>query len=176
MLLWLLGVGVVFSSVGLVILVRARDGGASSPELGAMFAITAAGGVVGAIAAPAVVRRAAPRRVIVLFAWLATAASLGLVATESPWVLGVLGATAFLLFPSVNAIAFGTVSQEADEAMQGRATSGAIQLATLGAPVGPLLAGVLIGAVGTSATLLGYGCALAVLAIIATSSRALRTG
>jgi MFS family permease len=175
LLLWLVGAGLVFNSIGLVILVRAREAGGSPAELGAMFAITGAGGVAGALAAPAILRRVRPRAVIVGFAWIATASTLGLLATHSPYALGVLGAIAFLLVPSVTAVAFGTVSQEAPEELQGRATSGAIQLSTLGAPLGPVVAGLLLGRLGASTTLVAYASAMAGLAVVATLSRALRS-
>jgi hypothetical protein len=54
-------------------------------------------------------------------------------------------------------------------------TSAGIQLASLGAPVGPLLAGVLLGALGPSRAIVVYGCALIVLALIASVSRGLRS-
>src|SRR5205823_4636730 len=128
LLLWLLGIGLVFNSIGLVILVAARESGASSAALGGMFAITAAGGLLGAVAAPAIVRRLPPRLVILTFGWLACGATFLLLPVRSPYVLGALGAVAFVLLPSVNAIAFGSVSEQAPEGMQGRATSAAIQI------------------------------------------------
>src|SRR5204863_6959072 len=126
------------------------------------------------VAAPAIVRRLPPRLVILTFGWLACGATFLLLPVRSPYVLGALGAVAFVLLPSVNAIAFGSVSEQAPESMQGRATSAAIQIAMLAAPIGPFVAGVLLGRLGTSTTLLVYGCALAALAAIASMSRGLR--
>ncbi len=53
--------GAAFSSIGLVILVLARERGATSAQLGAMFAITSGGGVLGALAAPWFLRHASAR-------------------------------------------------------------------------------------------------------------------
>ena len=92
LLLWMLGMGTVFSGMGLVILVIARDHGASPAALGAMFAITGVGGALGALAAPAIVRRFRPIIVVSTCGWLATAAAFGLLAVHSPYVLGALGA------------------------------------------------------------------------------------
>jgi MFS family permease len=175
LLLWLLGTGFVFNSIGLLILVVARERGASPAALGGMFAITAAGGVAGALAAPAVVRRLPPRLVVVALGWLAAAATFALLAVDSAWAIGLLGAAAFLLVPAVNAIAFGAVSETADDDMQGRATSAAVQIATLATPLGPLAAGLLLGSLGARAALLVYAAALVALALAASTSRGLRS-
>src|SRR5207249_6770946 len=90
LLLWFTGAGVVFSSIGLVTLVLARDRGASTAELGVMFMITAAGGVVGALIAPRVLRRVSPRRLVVLFAWVAVGATFLLLPAHSPYLIGAL--------------------------------------------------------------------------------------
>jgi MFS family permease len=174
LLLWFVGVSVVFNSIGLITLVLARDRGATPARLGAMFAITSAGGVVGALIAPALLRRTRPRTVIVVFAWTAAAATFLLVAAHSPYLIGALGAVAFLLAPAVSAIAFAAIASEADDELQGRATSAGIQLASLGAPLGPVAAGVLLGATGASTAIVAYGCALLVLAAVASVSPGLR--
>jgi hypothetical protein len=89
-------------------------------------------------------------------------------------VIGTLGGIAFLLAPAVNAIAFAAIAEGAPDELQGRVTSAGIQIANLGAPVGPLLAGLLLGALGTTRAIVVYGCALFVLSGIASLSRGLR--
>ena len=86
---------------------------------------------------------------------------------------GALGGTAFLLAP-VNTIAFAAIAEGARDERQGRVTSAGIQLASLGPPVGPVHAGVLLGALGPSRAIVVYGCALLVLAAVASLSRGLR--
>ena len=174
LLLWFTGMGVVFNSIGLVSLVLAREQGASPRELGVMFAIVSAGGVAGALAAPLVLRRLSRRRVVVLFAWLVLAATLLLLAAESPYAIGALGALAFLLVPSVNALVLTITAEEAPEHLQGRALSAGIQIASLAAPVGPVVAGALLATLGTRHTIGAYAAALVVLAVLATLSRGLR--
>ena len=175
LLLWFVGVGVVFNSLGLVVLVLARDRGASAAQLGVAFALTAAGGVVGALATPYLLRRLRPVTLVVSSAWISTATAFLLLAADSPYVIGALGGVAFLLVPAVNAIAFAAIAEGAPDELQGRVTSAGIQLASLGAPVGPLLAGVLLGALGPSRAIVVYGCALIVLALIASFSKGLRS-
>jgi MFS family permease len=174
LLLWFVGVSVVFSSIGLVVLVLARDRGASAGELGVAFAITSAGGVIGALLTPSLLRRVRPAALVSSFAWISTATAFLLLAADSPYVIGALGGMAFLLGPAVNAIAFAAIAEGAPDELQGRVTSAGIQLASLGAPVGPLLAGVLLGALGPSRAIVVYGCALLALAIVASVSRGLR--
>jgi MFS family permease len=175
LLLWFIGVSVVFNSIGLITLVLARDRGATPAKLGAMFAITSLGGVVGALIAPALIRRVRPRTVIVAFAWTATAATFLLAAAHSPYVIGALGAVAFLFVPAVSAIALAAIASEADDELQGRATSAGIQLASLGAPLGPVAAGALLGATGAATAIIVYGCVLLGLAAVASVSPGLRT-
>jgi MFS family permease len=165
LLLWFSGAGLVFSSLGLVTLVLARDRGASPAELGAMAAITASGAVAGALATPRVLRLVPPRRLVIGFAWTAVASTLLLLPTHSPYLIGALGAAAFLLVPALNALAFSYVAEHAPDALQGRATSAAIQIASLAGPVGPLLAGVLLGTLGTSRTIDVYAGMLVALAL-----------
>ena len=124
---WFTGASVVFSSLGLVIIVLARNRGASPRELGAMFALTAVGGVVGALATPGILRRVQPYVLVSSFAWLATAATFALLVLHSPYAIGAAGAVAFLLAPSVSALAFAVIAEEAPDAVQGRVTSAGIQ-------------------------------------------------
>ena len=175
LLLWFVGVGVVFNSLGLVVLVLARDRGASAAQLGVAFALTAAGGVVGALATPYLLRRLRPVTLVVSSAWISTATAFLLLAADSPYAIGALGGVAFLLVPAVKGIAFAAIAEGAPDELQGRVTSAGIQLASLGAPVGPLLAGVLLGALGPSRAIVVYGCALIVLALIASFSKGLRS-
>jgi len=167
---WFSGAGVVFNSLGLVIIVLARSHGASPGELGVMFAISAAGGVLGALATPRLLRFMQPYPLVTTFAWLSTTATFALLLLHSPYVIGLAGAAAFLLVPAVNALTFAVIADEAPDELQGRVTSAAIQVANLGAPLGPLLAGTLISITSTGHAIALYGCAMLLLAILASGS------
>jgi len=170
-LVWMTLEAVALSSMGLVILVLARNRGASSAELGGMFALTGAGGVAGAFAAPMLVRRFSPRVLVLAFAWTAAAATFALQAANSPYAIGALGAAVFFLSPSLAAFLFGAIAERCPDDLLGRANSAAIQLASLGTPAGPLIAGGLLGALGPSHTVLVYAAWLLLLAVGATLSR-----
>jgi MFS family permease len=169
-----MGFGLTVGALGLVVLVRARDHGAGPAALGAMFTITAVGGALGALATPRLVRAVPRRRLIVLGAWAQAVATLAAALVHDPYALGAVGAVAFFFVGPLNAIAFGVVAAEAPDELQGRATSAAIQVATVTAPLAPLVAGIVLGHVTTTAALVGYGVASAVLAALATASRSLR--
>jgi MFS family permease len=175
LLLLYMGFGLVLGSIGLVILVLARDRGASVGELGVMFAITATGGVLGAVAAPRILGHVSPRTCVVAFAWIATLATFSLTIAHSPYVLGAAGAVTFFFLPLLNAVAFTYVAEEAPDALQGRVTSAAIQIASLAAPIGPVLAGGLIALAGPVHTVAGYGCGFAAVALVASFASSLRT-
>jgi predicted MFS family arabinose efflux permease len=112
-----------------------------------------------------------PYPLVATFASLATAATFALLALHSPYAIGAVGAVAFLLAPAVNALVFATIADEAPDALQGRATSAAIQLGNLGAPIGPILAGALLGALGAVHAIAVYGCVMLGLAAVALLSR-----
>jgi predicted MFS family arabinose efflux permease len=173
-LLFFMAFGLVLGSVGLVLLVLARDHGAGSGELGLMFALTAGGGVLGALATPRLVRTFRPHVLMLLFAWLAAAATLCLTLLASPIAFGLAGAVAFFFVPPLNAAVFGRIGERAPDALQGRVTSAAIQMASLLGPVGPLAAGLLIEELGARQAALTYGLVVVALACAATLSPALR--
>jgi predicted MFS family arabinose efflux permease len=174
LLIWLSVTTLAFGGMGIVILVDARGLGASPGELGLMFAITAAGSLVGALASARLLRALAPHVVVGLAFWALALATLLLLAVNSPYLIGVVGAAAFFFVPSVNALLFSTIAAEVPDRLQGRAIAGAIQIAGLPAPVAPLLAGAALGILGTRHTLLVYGVFFTVVAVGASASRGMR--
>lgn len=120
---WLAGVGMLFTSLGIVTLVIARDLGATPVQIGLMFTITGAGGLAGALAAPALLRRAPPAGIVIGYAWIATAATFSLLLVDSVWILGVIGAAAFFQVPTINALVMSEVAQRAPDTILGRANS-----------------------------------------------------
>lgn len=88
---WLSGAGVLFTSLGLVTLVLARDLGATAAEIGLMFTVTGSGGLLGALAAPRLLRRISPTMVVLGYAWVASAATFLLLSAESVWASGSSG-------------------------------------------------------------------------------------
>jgi predicted MFS family arabinose efflux permease len=165
---------VAFGGIGLVILVYARQQGASSSQLGVMFAITAAGGVAGALATPRLVRLASPRLIELAGLWTLAVSMLLMLTMGSPYLIGLLGAAAFFLGPAAGSLVFAAIAAEAPDHLQGRTTAGAIQIASLPAPLAPLLAGLSLSSLGVRHTVLVYAAFFLALAAGATASRGLR--
>jgi predicted MFS family arabinose efflux permease len=174
LVVWMAFATLAFGSIGLVILVLARDHGASPAALGVMFALTSAGGVAGALATPRLTERLPGHTIVVVFAWTFVATTLLLLTTHSPYLLGVLGALTFFLVPALSALLFASIAANAPDHLQGRAVSGAIQLASLTGPIAPLAAGLLVGRLGTHDTILVYAAFTIAVALGATLSRGLR--
>jgi MFS family permease len=174
LLVWM-GLGTLaFGGIGLVILVLARNRGASSLELGVMFSIMAIGSVAGALATPRLITRFSGRTLVVALAWTLAAAMLLLLPARSPYLIGLLGAVANFLVPAVGAVLFSTIATDAPDHLQGRTTAGAIQISSMPAPLAPLAAGLLLGAVGARHTVMVYGAFLVAIAVVATLSRGLK--
>jgi predicted MFS family arabinose efflux permease len=174
LLTWLSLCTLAFGALGLVILVLARDRGASSAELGAMFALMSAGGVAGSLAAPWLLRRLSARTLVLAFAWTCAATLLLLLPARSPYLIGLLGAGAFFFSPTVTSIVFATIAAEAPDRIQGRAVGGAIQIGSLTAPLAPILGGALLTVTTSERAVAVYAAYVVVLALAATLSRGLR--
>ena len=99
---------------------------------------------------------------------------LSLTVLGSPVAYGLAGAVAFFIVPPLNAAVFGRIGERAPDELQGRATSAAIQVASLLGPAGPLAAGVLVSGVGARGAAAIYGAFVAALSVAATLTRALR--
>jgi len=165
LLVWMSLQTLVFAGIGLVIVVLARDLGATSGQLGVLFAITSAGGLAGAFATPRLLQSVSPTLLVLGFSWAFAGATFLLLAVDSPYAIGVIGAIPFFLVPAVGSLLFSTIAAEAPDHLQGRTTAGAIQVAGLLAPVAPLAAGLLLGTLGARHTILLYGGFLVLLAI-----------
>ncbi len=172
--LWLSAAGVLFTSMGLVTLVLARDLGASATEIGLMFTISGGGGLAGALAGPWLLRHLRAGIVVVGYAWIATAAIYALLAAQSVWILGIIGAVAFFPVPAVNALVMARIALTVPDDLHGRVVSAATQLTTLFHPVGPAVSGVALQILGSDTTVLVYGVLFTALAILASANPSLR--
>jgi predicted MFS family arabinose efflux permease len=157
-----------------VTIVLARELGASAAEIGVMFTISGAGGFAGALAAPWLLRHIGAGQVVVGYAWVATAATYALLAAQSVWLLGIVGAVAFFPVPTVNALVMAQVALNVPDALHGRVFSATTQLTTLLHPVGPAIAGLALQTMGSSTTVMLYGALFTLLALLASASPVLR--
>ena len=168
------GLNLAGSAIFLVLLILARQRGAPPALIGVMFAITAVGGLLGALVAPRFQRRFGYAQVIITAAWIQALVVPLFALAPNVYVLGTLGAILFVTAPIYNAVQFSYRVSLIPDALQGRVNS-AVRMVGYGTlPVGSALAGLLIQSINTVPTVLIIGAFLVVLAILTTLNRHVR--
>jgi MFS family permease len=155
----------VSNALVLIVVVLAKNKGASSATVGLIFLLCGVGGLLGAVAASRLLRRVTPAQVRVAY-HLIYAVLIPFLVIGSPLVLGVLFAAMLFGAPTLNA-AFGSYQGVlVPDHLQGRVESIAGLIAAGVAPLGPLLAGLLLASVGgTKTVFVFWGISLAVVTV-----------
>ena len=168
-------INLVFNGSFLVVIVRAQRLGGSPGQIGLMLAALGAGGILGALAAPAIQRRLSGRVVLVAIAWLWT--GLGVVLAFAPslvW-LAVLVFALNLFGAPYNVVIAARMYQLVPEQIFGRVRSVGRIVAWGTIPIGTLLGGVLAERLGAAPALLVFGVAMIPVAIASTVSPGMRS-
>jgi MFS family permease len=143
--------------------------------IGTVETVVAAGGLLGALVAPALQRRLPLPSLIRGICWAAA----GFMAISALLTSSVLAAVpvaiAVFLGPASNAALFGHQAAITPDRLQGRVISVVIVVATSAAAVAPLLAGVLIAVFNSPVAILVFSAAVGGSAIAATLSRGIRS-
>ncbi|HEX4256622.1 MAG TPA: MFS transporter [Streptosporangiaceae bacterium] len=172
------GVNFVFNALTLVLVVRARELGASPALIGAMFAFVGVGGLLGSFVAPWAQRRYGARRVIVTTGWL-WAVEIGvLVLLPNALSLGAVSGIRSFAAPAFNVVVNSHVYQVTPDRLLGRVRSAARLVAWGSIPLGTLAGGFLASAFGALTTVLiltSIMCAVAAAATLARGMRQLPT-
>jgi MFS family permease len=168
------GANLATNALGLTIILLARQDGASSALIGAMLAVTAAGGLAGAFAAPPLQRRVSRRTIVVAYPWIGVAIVVVLLATPPPLVLGALFGVWLFFGPLWDAVVVGYRLAIVPDELQGRVESVGAMIAFGGAALGPLAAGAAFGSLGGPATIALVGAWTLALALVGSLSRSLR--
>jgi hypothetical protein len=163
----------VSNGLGLIIIVIATQEGASPTLIGAIFALAASGGLLGALVAPRLQRSVPPGRGIIGYQ-VAYAALIPLFIISPPVVFGVLFAVMLFGAPTLNAI-FGTYAVALiPDRLMGRIDAAGGVLTAGASPLSRLTAGFLLSALGGNGTLVVWtGIAIAV-AVATVASPAIR--
>jgi predicted MFS family arabinose efflux permease len=148
------GINLVFNALTLVLVVRAKELGASSALIGVMFAFVGAGGLLGSFAAPWARRTFGAHRAIITIAWLWTAQIGVLAFLPGPVSLGILSGLRSLAAPAFNVVINTHVYQVTPDRLLGRVRSAARLVAWGTIPLGTLAGGFLASALGAQPTLL----------------------
>ena len=168
-------INLVFNGSFLVVIVRAQRLGGSPGQIGLMLAALGAGGILGALAAPAIQRRLSGRVVLVAIAWLWT--GLGVVLAFAPslvW-LAVLVFALNLFGAPYNVVIAARMYQLVPEQIFGRVRSVGRIVAWGTIPIGTLLGGVLAERLVAAPALLVFGLAMIPVAIASTVSPGMRS-
>ena len=170
----LAGSNLLFQALNLLVIVIAREHGASSTAIGLMLAGFGVGGILGSLAAPWFQRRLPMKAIVIGANWVwalalpwvgvvdnlvALAALLGLMAFVGPLWNVAIDVYRLLITP--------------DE-LQGRVGSAISFLAWGAIPLGSLLAGYLLDAFSSWTTAMVLSAGMAVVAVIASASPAIR--
>lgn len=168
------GTNPVFTGVYLLVVVLAKEHGASSSLVGVMLGIAAAGGFLGALLAPWLQRRLTPRFVLVAESWILVLAIPWLLLAHNALLIGLIVALAELVTPVTNSIVVGFRVALAPDHLQGRVQAAATLISFSAGWLGPLAIGFLLQNEGATATILALTGWVLLFAAIATTSRAFR--
>jgi MFS family permease len=168
------GANFIWGGVSIVLVVRAKEHGASPATVGLIFSLLGAGGLLGALAAPRLTRRLSIPVIVIGAFWVEAIMIGALAATHDPFLLGVLVACAVFPGPAWNATVVAARLTLTPDRLRGRVNSAARLLSGSMIPLGALSAGLLVGATGTTTTLLLFGAWQAVVAAASMAARSLR--
>jgi MFS family permease len=164
----------IFSALSLVLVVLARQQGASSAEVGGMLGIYGAGGLLGALVAGRLHRRFKPKTVVIGVNWIWATLIPWLAVAPTPWLLGAVAAATAFVGPMWNVV-IGTYQMTlVPNEFLGRVSSAAMTLGWGVIPLGSLIAGYLLGKVGPAGTVMLLALLMLATAVTATISPAVR--
>lgn len=157
----------------LFLVVASRRQGLSSTAIGVLIAIYGGLSLVGSLISPRIQKLLSMRAILLGTFWLGL--GIGLYVLEPNVYLLIAGAAPLaLLNPSLNSVIIGYRVAIVPDRLQGRVNSVARMLAQIGAPLGPLAAGLMLGAFSTRMTCLAIVALFAAIALGATLSPSIR--
>ncbi len=155
----------ILSGLSLLIIVLARSNGASPALIGVMLAVMAAGGLLGALLAPALQHRLPARVVLIAENWAIALALPLLLLARNALLLGTIAAAALLVTPVTNSIVLSYQVALVPDRLQGRVQGASTAIATSVGCLGPLTIGFMLQDAGSRATILALTGWMLLLAI-----------
>lgn len=162
------GLNFVNAGTGLILIVAAKGLGATETEIGWMFSIGAAGGIVGSVLGGQIQKRFTFGQVIIATGWVGVVAFPLYAFAPNFLVLGVIAAILFSIGPIYNVVQFSYRLALIPDKLQGRVNSTFRLLAFGFQPLGNALAGVMLEGLGTGYTILFYGAWLLFFSVMTT--------
>lgn len=168
------GLNVADAAAPLILIVIAKNAGASDVDVGLIFSLGAVGGIIGALAGGTIQRRFTFRQVIVVTMWLHAALFAVYGFFSTPVVLGAVAAAIWTVGSLYNVVQFSYRVALIPDELQGRVNS-TFRLVAIGLqPVGAALSGVLLERFGTGVAVAVFAAWCLLLAIVATRDPHLR--
>lgn len=168
------GYQLVFAAATFALVANFTGHGVSPARLGLMFAIAAAGGMLGAVTAPLLQARLAPHTLVVLMGWTATLVFAACAVTGRPLLVGALLGCLFLVTAPANAVLSAAQIERTPEHLQGRVMAASFLIAGLVAPLGPPASGVLLDRTGQAPTFVAIACLTGAVTITTQLNRSIR--
>lgn len=170
------GSNLIFRGFLLILIVVARDHGASSTAIGLMLAGAGVGGLLGALSASHLRKRIPAKLVVIGVNWVWAALLVTVVFVSNPIALGALYGAMTFAGPVWNVV-IGTYQLSlVPEALLARVSSVGYLLGFGALPLGSLTAGFLISSLGSREAVVVFAGGMITLAVLATLSPSLRHG
>jgi MFS family permease len=158
----------VGSATGLILIVMARQMGATEAEIGWMFTIGSLGGIAGSVLGGQIQKRFSFGQVIISVGWVQLLILPMYLLAPNFFFLGVVSAFIFMMSPIYNVVQFSYRLALIPDELQGRVNS-TFRLVAFGfQPMGQALAGVLIDSIGTTGAILFYVAWSGIFAVLTT--------
>lgn len=169
------GINLANSAAPLIVIVLAKKMGAQDVQIGLIFSIAGAGGILGSLIGGQIQKRYSFGQVIIAITWvLALLFPLYAVAPLFLW-LGVIAALTYMTSPIYNVVQFSYRLALIPDELQGRVNSTFRLLAYGFNPLGAALSGLLLERIGAVPTVIAFSLWLLVLACLTTFNAHVRT-
>ena len=168
------GLNLVNAGTMLIVIVLAKELGASEIDIGLIFSIGGAGGIVGSLIGGQLQRRFSFGQVIICLLWLNVALFSLYAVVPAYLLLGVVAALLYMLGPIYNVVQFSYRLALIPDALQGRVNSTFRLLAFGFMPIGAALSGFLLERIGAVGTVFVFTLWFLLLAILTTFNRHVR--
>jgi MFS family permease len=163
----------VFSGLYLIFVVVSKRHGLSPAAIGALIAVFGGASLAGSLLAPRIAKLLSMRSIMLGNQWLSAAIVLCAIA-PGPYVLLACVLPIAFISPSLNSVVVGYRTAITPDHLVGRVSSVARNLAQLAAPLGPLVAGLLLAAFSARATMLVLGGIAVAIAVWTSVSPSIR--
>jgi len=174
LLAWSALANLTINAVFFVAIMRLVRAGFHPAEIGFVSTAAGIGGILGAIAAPAIIDRLATGRLTVLIAWSFVPLLVPLVLWNNPLVVGAALFAGLLLNPAGNAGISAYSMALTPEPLVGRVSSATQFLSMSVMPLSPVVGGLLLSGLGGSAAIAALAVLTALVALVPTLASSVR--